>query len=48
MRRAASLLVLPLILISGPALKAQSPHMGFSLNLTVPTGVLQARPTPPT
>ena len=38
MRRAASLLVIPLILASGSALKAQSPHYGFSLNLTVPTG----------
>ena len=38
MRRAASLLVLPLILASGSALKAQSPHIGFSLNLLVPTG----------
>jgi hypothetical protein len=38
MRRAASLLVLPLILASGSALKAQSPHVGFSLNLIVPTG----------
>jgi hypothetical protein len=38
MRHAASLLVLPLILVSGSALKAQSPHMGFSLNLMLPTG----------
>jgi hypothetical protein len=38
MRHVASMLVLPLILISGSALKAQSPHMGFSLNMTVPTG----------
>ncbi len=38
MRRSASLLVLPLILISGSALKAQSPHLGFSLNLLFPTG----------
>ncbi|MBK8788866.1 MAG: outer membrane beta-barrel protein [Holophagaceae bacterium] len=38
MRRAASLLVLPLILVSGSALKAQSPHVGFSLNLVFPTG----------
>ena len=38
MRRAASLLMLPLILASGSALKAQSPHMGFSLNLLFPTG----------
>ena len=38
MRRAASLLILPLILASGSALKAQSPHVGFSLNLLFPTG----------
>jgi hypothetical protein len=38
MRRAASLLILPLILASGSALRAQSPHMGFSLNLVFPTG----------
>lgn len=38
MRRSASLLVLPLILVSGSALKAQSPHVGFSLNLLFPTG----------
>ena len=38
MRRAAILLTLPLILDSGSALKAQSPHMGFSLNLMIPTG----------
>ncbi|MBP1771269.1 MAG: hypothetical protein H6P99_432 [Holophagaceae bacterium] len=38
MRRAASLLMLPLILASGSALKAQSPHVGFSLNLLFPTG----------
>jgi len=38
MRRAASLLLLPLILASGSALKAQTPHMGFSLNLLFPTG----------
>ena len=38
MRRAASLLILPLILVSGSALRAQSPHIGFSLNLQFPTG----------
>jgi hypothetical protein len=38
MRRAASLLIVPLILASGSALKAQSPHYGFSLNVTAPTG----------
>jgi hypothetical protein len=38
MRRAASLLIIPLILLSGSALKAQSPHYGFSVNLSFPTG----------
>jgi len=38
MRHAASLLVLPLLLVSGTALRAQSPHLGFSLNLQFPTG----------
>ena len=38
MRRVASLLVLPLILASGTALMAQSPHVGFSLNMQFPTG----------
>src|SRR5664279_1427031 len=38
MRRATPLLLLPLLLASGSALRAQSPHMGFSLNLTIPTG----------
>ena len=38
MRRAAFLLTLPLILASGSALKAQTPHIGFGLNLLIPTG----------
>ncbi len=38
MRRAATLLILPLLLASGQALRAQSPHLGFSVNLTIPTG----------
>ena len=46
MRRAASLLVLPLLLGSGVALKAQSPHMGFSLNLTLPTGDFASKTYP--
>jgi hypothetical protein len=46
MRHAASLLVLPLILASGPALKAQNPHMGFSLNLTLPTGEFASKSYP--
>src|ERR1035438_2287737 len=46
MRRAASLLVLPLILASGSALRAQSPHYGFNLNLTVPTGAFNSTTYP--
>ncbi|HCZ33983.1 MAG TPA: hypothetical protein DHV93_11335 [Holophagaceae bacterium] len=38
MRRSATLLLLPLLLASGAVLRAQSPHMGFSLNLLFPTG----------
>ena len=38
MRPVASLILFPLVLASGSALKAQSPHMGFSLNLLFPTG----------
>lgn len=37
MRRTATLL-LPILLGSGAALQAQSPHLGFSLNLLFPTG----------
>jgi len=47
MRHAASLLALPLILLSGPALKAQRPHVGFSLNLTIPTGEFGSKTYPP-
>ena len=46
MRPAASLLLFPLILVSGSALKAQSPHMGFSLNLTIPTGDFASKSYP--
>jgi hypothetical protein len=38
MRRVAPLLLLPLFLAAGSTLRAQSPHMGFSLNMTIPTG----------
>jgi hypothetical protein len=37
MRHAASLLLVPL-LVAGASLGAQTPRMGFSLNLTFPTG----------
>ena len=47
MRRAASMLMLPLILASGSALKAQSPHVGFSLNLLFPTGDFASKTYPP-
>jgi len=36
--RRTTMLLLPLLLASGGALRAQSPHMGFSLNLLFPTG----------
>jgi hypothetical protein len=47
MRRAASMLIIPLILVSGSALKAQSPHYGLSLNLTLPTGAFNSTTYPP-
>ena len=47
MRRAASMLIIPLILVSGAALRAQSPHYGFSLNLTFPTGGFASTTYPP-
>lgn len=46
MRRIASLFVLPLVLASGSALMAQSPHMGFSLDLMVPTGEFASKTYP--
>jgi hypothetical protein len=46
MRPTASLLVLPLILASGSVLKAQSPHIGFSLNLQFPTGEFASKTYP--
>ncbi|WP_257312022.1 hypothetical protein [Geothrix fuzhouensis] len=36
--RRTTMLLLPLLLASGAALHAQSPHVGFSLNLVIPTG----------
>ena len=47
MSRAASLLMLPLILVAGSALQAQSPHVGFSLNLQIPTGDFASKTYPP-
>ncbi len=46
MRPLAALLTLPLILVSGSALKAQSPHVGFSLNLLFPTGAFASTTYP--
>jgi len=47
MRIAPSLLTLPLILASGSVLLAQSPHMGFSINLISPTGDFASTSYPP-
>lgn len=46
MRRSAALLALPLVLVSSPALQAQSPHIGFSLNLLFPTGEFASKSYP--
>jgi hypothetical protein len=46
MRHPLSLLAVPLILVSGTALQAQSPHMGFSLNLSFPTGDFASKSYP--
>ena len=47
MRRSSFLLALPLLLGSGPLLQAQTPHMGFSLNLIFPTGDFASKSYPP-
>lgn len=47
MRRALLLTALPLILASGSALQAQTPHFGFSLNLLFPTGDFNNKTYPP-
>jgi len=47
MRRTVLLTALPLILASGGTLRAQSPHMGFSLNLLFPTGDFNNKSYPP-
>jgi hypothetical protein len=47
MRRAILLTALPLILASGSVLQAQSPNMGFSLNLLFPTGDFNSKSYPP-
>lgn len=44
--RRISMLLLPVLLASGAALHAQSPHMGFSLNLTIPTGEFASKTYP--
>jgi hypothetical protein len=45
--RRTTMLLLPLLLASGAALHAQSPHIGFSLNMVVPTGDFASRYLPP-
>ena len=47
MRRVLLLTTLPLLLASGSALQAQTPHFGFSLNLVFPTGDFNSRTYPP-
>lgn len=47
MRRTTPMLLLPLLLASGAALRAQSPHVGFSLNLLFPTGDFASKTYPP-
>lgn len=47
MRRAILLTALPLLLASGGALRAQSPHMGFSVNILFPTGEFNSKSYPP-
>ena len=45
--RRTTMLLLPLLLASGAALQAQAPHVGFSLNLVIPTGDFASRSLPP-
>ncbi len=47
MRRPILLATLPLLLASGSILKAQSPHVGFTLNLLFPTGDFNSKQYPP-
>jgi len=44
--RRTTMLLLPLLLASGAALQAQSPHIGFSLNLLFPTGEFASKTYP--
>lgn len=44
--RRTTMLLLPLLLASGGALRAQSPHIGFSLNLLFPTGEFSSKTYP--
>ncbi len=46
MRAKALLLTLPLLLAAGSQAQAQSPHMGFSLNLLFPTGDFASKTYP--
>jgi hypothetical protein len=47
MRKTAPMFLLPLLLATGGALRAQNPHLGFSLNLVVPTGNFASTTLPP-
>lgn len=44
--RRTTMLLLPLLLASGAALQAQSPHIGFSLNVVFPTGEFASKTYP--
>ncbi|GLH67931.1 outer membrane beta-barrel protein [Geothrix edaphica] len=44
--RRTTMLLLPLLLASGAALQAQTPHVGFSLNLLIPTGEFSSKTYP--
>ena len=44
--RRTTMLLLPLLIASGGALRAQSPHIGFSLNLLFPTGEFSSKTYP--
>ncbi len=46
MRRPTLLLTLPLLIAAGSSLRAQTPHIGFSLNLLVPTGEFASKTYP--
>jgi hypothetical protein len=47
MRPTPALLLLPLLLATGSSLSAQKAHIGFSLNLNLPTGAFASTTYPP-